>query len=58
MIVVMTTWLPRLACSQAGMSAQTAPKTAAARIASGSTTIAGSVASRASATSAAPSPPI
>ena len=36
MIVVMTTWLPRLACSQPGMKAQTAPKAVAARMASGS----------------------
>jgi hypothetical protein len=31
MMVVMTMWLPRLACSQAGISAQAAPKAAAAR---------------------------
>ncbi len=33
MIVVMTIWLPRLACSQAGISAQSAPKVAEASIA-------------------------
>ena len=35
MIVVITTWLPRLACSQPGISPQTPPNRAAARIASG-----------------------
>ena len=33
MIVVMTTWLPRLACSQPGMNAQAAPNSAAPAIA-------------------------
>ena len=37
MIVVITTWLPRRACSQPGMNAQKPPKAAAARIASGTT---------------------
>ena len=41
MIVVMTTWLPRLAWSQPGMKAQTAPNAAAARMASGSATMPG-----------------
>ena len=35
MIVVITTWLPRLACSQPGIRPQTPPNRAAARIASG-----------------------
>ena len=35
MIVVITTWLPRLACSQPGMNAQKPPHSAAAMIASG-----------------------
>ena len=33
MIVVMTIWLPRLACSQAGIAAQAAPNSAAASVA-------------------------
>src|SRR6266851_4329000 len=37
MIVVITTWLPRRACSQAGISAQAAPHPIAAMSASGST---------------------
>jgi hypothetical protein len=35
MIVVMTTWLPKRACSHAGMRAQAAPNSDAPRIASG-----------------------
>ena len=38
MIVVMTMWLPRAACSQAGISAQSAPKAAAATMATGNVT--------------------
>ena len=41
MIVVMTMWLPRFACSQPGMKAQKAPKAMAQAIASGMTTGAG-----------------
>ena len=33
MMVVMTMWLPRLACSHAGISAQAPPNTAAATVA-------------------------
>ena len=36
MIVVMTIWLPRFACSQAGTAAQSAPKAAAPSIAAAS----------------------
>ena len=35
MIVVMTMWLPRLACSTPGTAAQAAPKAAAASVAAG-----------------------
>ena len=56
MIVVMTMWLPRLACSQAGMKAQAAPNSAEASTASKATTGQGQPVS-ASATSPAPSPP-
>ena len=38
MIVVITMWLPRLACSQAGIKAQAAPKAAAASVATISAT--------------------
>ena len=41
MIVVMTMWLPRLACSQPGMKAQKAPKAMAQAMASGTATNAG-----------------
>ena len=36
MIVVITMWLPRVACSQAGTTAQSAPKAAAPRLAAAS----------------------
>ena len=39
MMVVITTWLPRLACSQPGMNAQKPPNRAAPRIAAGTTRI-------------------
>ena len=42
MIVVITTWLPRRACSQPGMNAQAPPNAAAPRIASGTTSSQGS----------------
>ncbi len=42
MMVVMTMWLPRRACSQPGISAHTPPHRAAARIANGTTRTAGS----------------
>ena len=58
MIVVMTMWLPRRACSQAGTAAQAAPPTAAAGMASSSTAQPGSQRSSASATTQASSPPI
>ena len=58
MMVVMTTWLPRQACSAAGTAAQAMPKTIAAATISGSTSGAGRCAASDSATSAAPSPPI
>ena len=38
MMVVMTMWLPRLACRKAGMKAQAAPKIAAPAIAKGMVT--------------------
>ena len=38
MIVVMTMWLPRFACSQAGMKAQAAPKAKAPMQAAGTVT--------------------
>jgi hypothetical protein len=41
MIVVMTTWLPRRACSQAGPNAHPAPKAAATRTAAGTTSTVG-----------------
>ena len=37
MIVVMTTWLPRVACRKPGRNAHAAPKSAAAKIAIGMT---------------------
>ena len=58
MIVVMTTWLPRLACSQAGMKAHAAPNRAAAAMASGMVMYQGMYLSSARHTSAVPSPPI
>ena len=56
MIVVITTWLPRRACSQPGMNAQAPPNSAAAAIASGSTSANGSQPNQ-SPTSATPRPP-
>ena len=41
MMVVMTMWLPRLACSQAGMAAQAAPNSAEPMIANGIVTYQG-----------------
>ena len=57
MIVVMTTWLPRLACSQPGMKAQKPPQMPAAMMASGITSSQW-VWSSQSATAAAPRPAI
>ena len=58
MIVVMTTWLPRQACSAAGTAAQARPNAMAATTISGSISHAGSWGASASAASPAPSPPI
>ena len=41
MMVVMTMWLPRQACSAAGTAAQAAPAAAAANTIKGSSTTAG-----------------
>ena len=57
MIVVMTTWLPRLACSQPGRNAHMAPKAAEPMIASGNTTNHGMVRSSQRQASATPMPP-
>ncbi|MNV93041.1 hypothetical protein D3C71_1876870 [compost metagenome] len=57
MMVVMTMWLPRLACSQPGRKAQAAPKKADPRIASGNTTNHGIVWSSQRQASATPIPP-
>ncbi len=57
MIVVMTTWLPRLACSQAGISAQRAPASAAIIVASGRLIHQGKTESKARQAMATPRPP-
>jgi len=57
MIVEMTTWLPRQACSAAGRAAQAAPASAAASTSAGSSSHAGSAAPRLDATTATPRPP-
>ncbi len=57
MIVVMTTWLPRQACSTAGTIAQALPAIAAASTIAGSTVHAGRWSPSASAASAVPMPP-
>ena len=56
MIVVMTMWLPRLACSTPGTAAQAAPKTPAASTAAGIRSQGGRK-PPCRQTSAAPSPP-
>jgi hypothetical protein len=56
MMVVMTTWLPRRACSQPGMAAHSAPQAAAAAMAIGRTAQSGQSPS-ARQTSPVPSPP-
>ena len=58
MIVVMTMWLPRVACSHAGMSAHAAPNSAAPRMATGNTTNHGATSPSHNAAMATPSPPI
>ncbi len=57
MMVVMTIWLPRLACSQPGRNAQSAPKKADPTMASGKTTYQGIVWSSQRQASATPMPP-
>ncbi len=57
MMVVMTMWLPRHACSQAGTAAQAAPNSAAAAMASGASAQAGRYLSKARITRPQPSPP-
>ena len=57
MMVVITTWLPRQACSAAGTAAQAMPNAAAANTISGSTIHAGQLSASHSATSAVPMPP-
>ncbi|MCY1243728.1 hypothetical protein D9M72_567560 [compost metagenome] len=57
MMVVMTIWLPRLACSQPGRNAQAAPNRAEPMIASGKTTNHGIVWSSQRHASATPMPP-
>ncbi len=58
MMVVMTVWLPRQACSAPGTAAHTQPNSAAESTISGSISGAGSESLKASAASPAPSPPI
>ena len=57
MMVVMTTWLPRYACSQPGTAAQAMPKSAPPQAISGNSTQAGRMCAPHSATSPVPSPP-
>ena len=58
MIVVITMWLPRQACKAPGTAAQAMPKSMAAATIRGSSSHAGRLWPRPSATSPAPSPPI
>ena len=58
MMVVITMWLPRQACSAPGMAAHTSPKSAALSTISGSINAAGSDSLKASAARPAPRPPI
>ena len=58
MMVVMTMWLPRLACSQAGMKAQAAPNRPPAMMASGSKSANGSTSPSSRQTRPTPRPPI
>jgi hypothetical protein len=57
MMVVMTTWLPRQACSQPGTAAHAMPNSAPPMAISGSSSQAGNSCPPHSATSAVPSPP-
>ncbi len=58
MIVVITMWLPRQACSAAGTAAQARPKSIAETTIVGNMTQAGRLSASASAASPAPRPPI
>lgn len=58
MIVVMTIWLPRVACSQPGMKAQAAPNSAEKITAKGMSRIPGRNWSATRTANPAPSPPI
>jgi hypothetical protein len=58
MIVVITIWLPRQACSAPGTAPQTMPNSIAASTIKGSTTTGGAADPSHSPISAAPSPPI
>ena len=58
MIVVMTMWLPRQACSAPGIAAHSTPQAMAASTISGSASQAGACGPSASAARPAPSPPI